>query len=663
MGRKHRNARKKKKDFFLRKEKNTQFYTGIIEIKKSGNAWVVANEIEKDIFIPRIFTKTAISGDEVKVSLIKSPKIHGVEGKVEEVLKRNTLVYVGEVVNQHNRYFVKCDNELRIKLKNKKNAKFKNVEHGKIVVVNITEFKEPFKGQVIEILGDKNDPHVSLLRIARKYGYQKDFSPEAISELASFDQAYIDFKANQRTDLRNEKIFTVDPTDAKDFDDAISISKDKDGNFNLGVHIADVSAFVLENSSLDKDALERSFSLYLPSSVIPMLPKKLSNLYCSLNPNIDRLALSCFMKIDSEGEIQNYSFKETVLNSKMRFDYKTFQESIDKMEAGEELTGELQNFASEIRYSKELKDILKNKRLKEGSIEFNLPEVKIELDDEGRATRIYNYVSYESCNIIEEFMLAANKSAADFLTKRIEKLPAVYRIHDKPSVEKIGIYLEELNKNKIKIPPTDDITNPFFLKNILKKVKNNPQGDVLIQYFLRSMMKAKYSTDNIGHFGLGFNLYTHFTSPIRRYPDLMVHRLIKKHLKKLSINKKDDNLKSIEEKCKHISIREIKNIKAEYEARDTKIVEFMESKIGKIYTGVINSITPFGAYVLLNEIPIEGMLHLRNQTDDNYSYNEEKRILKGQRTGNELFIGKEVKIKVTSIDHELLNIDFRLEKS
>ena len=637
-----------------------KIYTGTIGLRKSGNGWVRCNELDVEIFIPRIYTRGAFDGDEVEVILIETPKVHNVEGKIINVTKRNSIQFVGELIKTRDRWFSRCDNGLKVKLSDKKEKKFRTLEDGTIIVVEIDKWEEPIRGHIIEVLGDKSDPHVSLKRIARKHGFYEKFPDGVFEELGHFTQDFIEQSAHGRADIKNEMAFTVDPTDAKDFDDAITISKSEEGIFDLGVHIADVSSYIEEGGELDKEALKRSFSLYMPSSVIPMLPKKLSNLLCSLNPDIERLSLSCFMQIDSLGHILKYNFKETVIKSAMRFDYKTFQENLEAVQNGKEIEEKYERFRDIFLWSKELKDILKNKRIKDGSIEFSLPEVKIEVDKDGKTTNIYKYISYESCNIIEEFMLSANRCAADMLTKKIGKLPAVYRIHDKPSEERIIEYFNDLEKNDIKFNIPEDLTEHKFIQSVLAKVKTCENGDILTQNFLRSMMKAKYSTENIGHYGLAFKLYTHFTSPIRRYPDLLVHRLIKKHLHKLPINKKIDNQENYERMCKQASIQEMKSIKAEYEARDTKITEYMIEKIGNTYTGVIVSVTPYGAYVKLNEIPIEGMLHIRRQFDDKYEFNEDKKILKGQRTGNELFIGKDVEIEVADIDSEMLTIDFIL---
>ena len=667
---------------------NEKKYTGYIEILKSGSAWVNTDQLDIKIFIPRIYTSDANDGDEVEVILIKSPKMHSVEGKVVSITKRNSNEFVGELeITGDNRFFAICDNGIKVKLKNKKTRDFdiNALKNKSLIVVEIMEWEKPVRGRIIEVLGDKNEPHVSLKKIARKHGFTEEFKPEILKELDYFSESFISNKGESRTDIRNEILFTVDPTDAKDFDDAITINKNEEtGSFDLGVHIADVSAYISEGSLLDKEAFKRSFSLYLPSSVIPMLPVKLSNQLCSLNPNIDRLALSCFMKIDKNGRVLKYHFKETIINSKKRFDYKTFQQNIDLLSDKKELSDEFKPLENIFKWSKELKDILKQKRLNEGSIEFNLPEIKINIDKEsGKATDIFVYKSYESNKIIEEFMLAANRCTADFLTKKSDKLTPIYRIHDKPNVDKILNYFDTLEENDIKItlpkkikkvisnkknnkqyiPQADssfDITDHKFVQEILEKVKQHENGDVLTSLFLRSMMKAKYSIDNIGHYGLAFDFYTHFTSPIRRYPDLMVHRMIKKHLKKLQINKKLDSKQIVDKKSRYCSIREIKSIKAEYEARDLKIAEYMYDKVGNNYSGQIVSITQYGAYIKLNEIPIEGMLHIKNQKDDRYEYKEDKKILKGIKTGKELSIGSKVDIILSGVDKELLLIDFIL---
>lgn len=644
------------------KKSSKKLYTGLFELKSSGNGWVICQQMDTDIFIPRIYTKNAQDGDTVEVELIATPKLKEVEGKVLRVITRNRTEFVGELKKTFHGSVVVTESGLKIKPSNLKIARYSELKPETMVVIKIDDWKDPLRGEIIEVLGDKNEPHISLMVIARKFGFYDKFPDAALSELEAFDQGYIDRLKIGREDLSKEPIFTVDPTDAKDFDDAINIKKHADGGYSLGVHIADVSAFIPEGSALDEEAAKRATSLYLPSSVIPMLPKKLSNLLCSLNPDIERLAMSCFMEFTADGTVTKFNFKESVIKSAMRYDYKIFQEQLDKVVNGEEPDEKYASFKEILLWSKELKDILRKKRSAEGSIEFDLPEIKIAVDENGKAIDIHPYEIRESNHIIEEFMLAANRCAAEYLEKRSGKLPAVFRIHDKPSEEKMHKFFRELELNKIKIKAEGDITKHKFVQDLLLKIKKNDNGDYLMSGFLRSMMKAKYSTSNIGHYGLAFDLYTHFTSPIRRYPDLMVHRLIKKHLHTLSVNPKYDSPKEIEHRCQVSTMREIQAIKAEYEANDLKIAEFMSDKIGNAYSGVVISLSPFGAYVRLREIPIEGMLHIKKQTDDMYEYLEERSIIKGKRTGLELFVGKNVDIILQSVDRELQLIDFVLNK-
>jgi len=303
---------------------------------------------------------------------------------------------------------------------------------------------------------------------------------------------------------------------------------------------------------------------------------------------------------------------------------------------------------------------LKNRRVSKGSIEFSLPEIKIELDAEGNPTNIYPYKLFESNNIIEEFMLIANVCAADFLSKHSEKLPAVYRIHDKPSEDKLMQFFKDIEQNGINIKVKKNISDHKFIQEVLAIIKQNPSGDILTSNFLRSMMKAKYSVTNIGHYGLAFELYTHFTSPIRRYPDLMVHRLIKKNLGKLAINSKTDSSSNYERKCLICSMKEIKSIKAEYEARDLKITQFMAGKVGNTYHGTVSTVNSFGAYVKLDEIPIEGMIHLKKQTEDQFTYDPDTNCIIGSKKGIKLFVGSKVTIVVLDVNTDLLLIDFKL---
>lgn len=650
----------KPKDYI---RKNERSYTGIIEIKKNGSGKVTSNEIEGTVFIPRIYVNDAYDGDEVEFVLIQTPKFWDIEGKIVRILKRDKTEYVGEIKYISGAMHVICDNGLNVRLNKKKVEKtWEELKEGTVVVIDIDDWRDQATAHIIEVLGNKEDPHVSLMKIARKYGFIEEFSKPIQDSLEQYTQDFVTHLIPDRTDIRHEKLFTIDPADAKDFDDAISINKLPDGTFDLGVHIADVSAYIPEGGIMDQEAAARGTSLYLPSSVIPMLPRKLSNYLCSLNPDVERLSFSCFMRINKEGEITNYHFKETVMKSAFRFNYQEFQQLLDNALAGRETDAVYKDFRQLALWSKELKDILKTKRIREGGIEFDLPEIKVVIDEEGRTIDIHRYQLYESNSIIEDFMLAANKCAAHFLHSKEDRLPGVYRIHEKPSLEKINDFFEDMAASGIKFKIPDDPTNHFYMQDLLRLIKESPNGDYLANNFLRAMMKAKYSTDNIGHYGLAFELYTHFTSPIRRYPDLMVHRLIKKHLKRLSINKSRDNKKFVQSLCMLASEREIKAIKAEYEARDLKIVEFMVDKIGKKFEAVIVTIMPYGVYVRMKEWPVEGLVRTRDQHKDSFEYDDKRRLFKGRRSGEELSVGKEVIVLLKGVSRELLTIDFDLVK-
>ncbi len=645
------------------KSSKEKTYTGTIQLRKNGNGRVTSNEIEGNIFIPRIYANDAYDGDEVEFALIRTPKFYDIEGKVIRILKRENTEFVGIIKHINNMLYAVCDNGLKVKLNKKKTEKkWRELEDGTIVVIDVDDWKDQVNAHVIEVLGSKEDPHVSLMAIARKHGFKDAFPKEVEEALNGYTQEFVTHKIPDRTDIRHEKVFTIDPKDAKDFDDAISIKKLDDGSYDLGVHIADVSSYITEGSALDIEAASRGTSLYLPSSVIPMLPRKLSNYLCSLNPEVERLAFSCFMRISKEGEISNYHFKETVIRSDFRFDYKEFQNVIDRALNSEETDPKYEDFLKEAVWSKELKDILREKRFREGGIEFDLPEIKVVVDEDGKTVDIHRYELFEANNIIEDFMLAANRCAAHFLHSKENKLPGVYRIHDRPSQDKVSDFFEELEANGITPPPTNDPTDHFYMQKLLSVIKDSPSGDYLANSFLRTMMKAKYSTDNIGHYGLAFDLYTHFTSPIRRYPDLMVHRLIKKHIKRLSVNKARDNKKFIQSLCMQCSDREIKAIKAEYEARDLKIIEFMTDKVGKKYCATVVTVMPYGVYVRMHDWPVEGLVRSRDQKNDHYEYDDKKKIFKGRRTGEELFVGKELNVILKGVNEELLTLDFDLVK-
>ncbi|PID26730.1 MAG: ribonuclease R [Candidatus Cloacimonadota bacterium] len=638
--------------------KGKRRYTGFVETLKNRKARVHCDQFDTHVFIPAGDNLTIGDGDIVEFVITSSFK--ELEGKITKVIKHVQTEFVAEVISKFNTLFVVLDNGIVSKIKPSVAEKLK-LKPNLMVLVEVQRFEKPVKLEIVEILGDKNSPHVSLIAIARKNGFKEEFSKEALDELTGITSDFIEVNSSDRVDLRSEKLFTVDPTDAKDFDDAITISR-KDEGYQLGVHIADVSAFVYEGSNLDSEAYERGFSLYLPSSVIPMLPKKLSNYYCSLNPNTDRLAFSCLMELDNEARVTKYAFKETVVNSKKRFDYKGFQECLERVENGKDLEPEYRDFSEEILLSAELKRKLKRNRVDNGSIDFDLVETKVELDKEGNTIGIFPYKTYEANEIIEEFMLIANRCAADFMLRKEKQLSGVYRIHEEPSEERVNLYLKELGNNGIKIKRPNDILDHKFLQSVIEKVKNHEQGDILIYNFLRSMKKAKYSIENSGHYGLAFDRYTHFTSPIRRYSDLMVHRIIKKHIRALPIIKKQDKPSRVEERCKFISLREVKSIKAEYNARDLKIAEFIAKKKGSNHNGVISSVSPHGFYVRLNEFPVEGLVHIKS-LKDHFLFIEDERMLKGKKSGKVYHSGMPVNIKIKSVDMDLLNIDFLLNEN
>ncbi|MBN1968752.1 MAG: ribonuclease R [Candidatus Delongbacteria bacterium] len=636
--------------------KGRRTFTGFCEVIKNKNVRVHCDQFDHHVFVHSKNNPGVGDGDIVEFFLTNS--VGDLEGKIVKILRRVQVEFVGIVELRMEKLYVKTDNDLLVYVPNELSL---DAKPDMMVLVRVDNFDRKTSGEIIEVLGEKNAPHVSMMVIARKHGFKEVFPKEALDELTGITPDFIEVNGQERVDLRSKKLFTVDPTDAKDFDDAITISRKSDG-YELGVHIADVSAFVTEGSNLDKEAFERGFSLYLPSSVIPMLPPLLSNHYCSLNPNTDRLAFSCLMELNDKGEVKKYSFRETIVHSTKRFDYKTFQKSLENIENGEKAVEGFEDFSEEILLSAELKRKLKANRIANGSIEFELPETKIELDKDGKVTAIYPYQTFEANQIIEEFMLIANKCAADFMLNRENKMSGVYRIHEEPSTEKLEGFLEELKKNGIKFSKPKNIIDYRFMQSVIEKVKAHPNGDVLSYNFLRSMRKAKYSVDNLGHYGLAFDRYTHFTSPIRRYADLMVHRIIKKHLRTLAVRKNDDRLKIVDNKCKFVSLREIKSIKAEYEAKDLKIAEFMAEKKGQTFDGVIAGISPHGFYVRLREIPVEGLVHVKNLKDDHYNYFEDKRLLKGRKYGKEYFSGIDVKVILESVNLELMTIDFDLVK-
>ena len=638
---------KSKKDKFILMERCSSLLTGYIHINKSGNGFV-DTKYDEDTFVSRDNLNGAVDGDFVEID------VQGAEGIVVNVLKRDLSTLVGEIVKNHNKLeFLLDDKKKKIRVEITKESISRCVEGHKVLVKIIKELKSNlYLGEIVKILGHKNDPGVDILAIACSHNIELDFSDEVMNQVNAIPMEVLDSEREGRRDLRDEIIFTIDGDDTKDIDDAISIKKAFD-KYILGVHIADVSHYVKEGTALFNVALEKGTSSYLADTVLPMLPHELSNGICSLNEGVDRLALSCVMTIDQKGKVVDYDIFESVINSKKKMTYK----NVNKIIMENTIPEGYEDFVSKLMLMQELAHILRKAKNDKGYIDFGLDEAKIVQDENGKAIDVVRRIQLEGEKLIEDFMIVANETIATHINNM--DLPFVYRIHGEPRAEKIEDFLNlvkmmgyTLNVN------TNDIT-PKTMQSILANLKGKKGFEILSDMLLRSMKKAIYSTNNIGHFGLASKIYTHFTSPIRRFPDLMVHTLLHKYLFECkadmdTVRYYESNLPNV---CEIASEREVAAIEAEREVLDMKMAEYMEDHVGEEYTGIVSGVTNFGIFVELPNL-VEGLVHISTLKG---FYTHVPELLSLVSENNIKYtIGDSVKIKVTAASKVTRTIDFEI---
>ena len=559
----------------------SSYITGIVDMTKRGAAYIVSDDIKEDVFVSQYNLNHALNGDEVKVYLSARRKKRQLEGEVVEILNSAKTTFVGVVEVSKNFAFLlsegkKMPFDIFIPLLSLKGAK-----NGEKAIAKITDWpkkaKNPF-GEIIEVLGKPGDNDVEMHSILAEFELPYKFPDFINKEAEKIDITISEKEISKRRDYRNTTTFTIDPKDAKDFDDALSITNLKNGNFEIGVHIADVSHYVIPNSIIDKEAYERATSVYLVDRVVPMLPEKLSNMVCSLRPNEEKLCFSTVFEMDKDANVIDYWIGKTIINSDRRYTYGEAQEIIENEE------GEL---ANEILTLDKLAKKLRKRRYTKGSISFDKIEIKFEIDENGKPIDVYFKESKDANKLIEEFMLLANKKVAEKIGKAKNKKDAktfVYRIHDEPDLEKLNTFSNFIKRYGYKLNLKNNKEIAGSINNLLKEVKGKAEQNVVENLAIRSMAKAEYSTENIGHYGLAFDFYSHFTSPIRRYPDLMVHRLLESYI----INEEKSADKSVyEKKCKHSSDMERKAAMAERASIKYKQVEFMQDKLGETFEGVI----------------------------------------------------------------------------
>ena len=615
-------------------------------------------EGDEDVFIPEPFMNHAIHGDKVVVE-ITSKKGTDLEGRIIRIVERNLSSMVGEVVIQKGKTMVMLDDpKVKITVYLDPNNMNGAVEGSKVYIKLTNKLKDnAYNAEVLEVLGHKNDPGVDILSIVRKYGINDIFNDEVKEELKYIPEKVLEEEYIGRRDLRNEEIFTIDGADTKDIDDAISIKILENGNYELGVHIADVSHYVKEGTALYNEAMDRGTSVYLADRVIPMLPHQLSNGICSLNPNVDRLAISCVMEIDKSGKTLSSDIFESVICSKKKMTYTDVNKVIEEGVIPEGY----EEFEETLLKMKELAGILRKYKEKRGYIDFQIDESKIIVDEEGKAIDVVLRNRGLGEKLIEDFMIAANEAVAT--TIYFMDLPFIYRVHGEPSEEKIQKFLSFVSSlgytinGKIK-----DIT-PTTMQNILAQLNDKKEFHILSSLMLRSMQKAVYDPHNIGHFGLGSTCYTHFTSPIRRFPDTTVHRLLRKYLFKhdLSRNSIETEEKKLPYIAEHSSKKERDSIECEREVDDMKKAEYMMDHIGEKYTGMINTIMSFGMFVELPNL-VEGLIRLEDLKDDYYTFDESVMALIGRKNKRGYRLGDEVNIIVKDANKELRTVDFILDE-
>ena len=611
-----------------------------------------------DVFIPPTATNGALNGDTVLVSISKLKSGDRREGEVIDIIERGNSRIVGEF--QANRGFgfvVPDDKKFGTDIFIARNHTLGAVD-GHKVVVEITEWpdgRHSAAGMVTSILGHKNDPGVDILSIIHKHDIDVEFPQEVLDAATAIPDTVSAEEIEGRRDLRDQLIVTIDGETAKDLDDAVTVTKNDDGTYKLGVHIADVSHYVTDGSTLDCEAYDRATSVYLTDRVIPMIPHRLSNGICSLNPQVDRLTLSCEMTIDQNGIVIAHDIFESVINTTERMTYTDVYKILE--EKDEDLIARYEQLVPMFEHMKELSGILRGRREKRGAVDFDFKESAVVVDEKGWPIDVVIRERTVAEKLIEDFMLAANETVAEHVFKM--NLPFIYRIHEEPKPEKLQRFFEFITNFGILVKGKGDTVDPKALQQILESVDGKPEYPVISTMMLRSMQQAKYSPESLGHFGLSTEFYTHFTSPIRRYPDLIVHRLLRTYV----INK-DTSGKTVaywganmEEIATHTSERERRAVDAERDTESIKKAQYMSDKIGEEFEGVISSVTNFGMFIEL-ENTIEGLVHISNLTDDYYNFDERSMSMIGERTARVFRLGDQVTIKVHAVNLEESAVDF-----
>ena len=632
---------------------NTNFKTGKLIINPKGYGFVVLDQSfeEPDIYINKINLLDGRTNDIVIVEIINKTTR---EGRVVRILKRDDAILVGLLYEENGFFYVKPDkneyHDINIPVEMLKGA----IPGHKVLVKPYTEGKE-YVGEIIKIIGHKNDVGVDILSFVYQYEFNPTFSDEILEDIENLPNHVLPNEVEGRVDLRKEKIFTIDGDDTKDIDDAISIKKISNDVYELGVHIADVSHYVKKDSILDKEAYERGTSVYLVDRVIPMLPHKLSNGICSLNPNEDRLTLSCIMNINSKGHVIKYNIFKSIICSKKQMTYNCVNDILEK----NTIPQGYEDFVEDLKLMNELSNILRKKMISHGYIEFNRPEAKIYVDENCNPTEIALRYQGTGEKLIENFMIVANETVAGYIEDM--RVPGIYRVHDKPNKEKLAIFLKFLNRKGYNINADINKFKATDYQNMLKMFKNKDDEIILNTFAIQTMAKAKYSDVNIGHFGIASKRYSHFTSPIRRYPDLTLHRLVKEYTEEKSSNIVSYWANHLFDIANQSSKKEQDAINCERDVEKMKKAQYMENHINEQYTGIISGVCDFGFFV---ELPntVEGLVRLDTLEGDYFAYNKESNAILGKNSKTTYMYGDKVTVEVVAANRETSQIDFKIIK-
>jgi ribonuclease R len=640
---------------------------GTLEVTTRGFGVVTITETGEEIFIREENLESAMHGDKVEIALLaqstkQKERDARREGAVEKILQRGIQILVGTVERVRKMYFVipadkRVAREIMIEHDQLGGAK----ENDK-VVVEVTAWGRQLQGRVVEVLGRAGEMSAEVRSVARAFNLPAEFPADVLAEVEAALISIPPTEIARRLDLRNENCVTIDPQDAKDFDDAVSLDVLPDGNYRLGVHIADVSYYVNEGTALDKEAIKRGTSVYFPNGVIPMLPEHLSNNLCSLRPNEDKLTFSVMMIVTPRGAVNSYEIRESVIRSKRRFAYEQVQQILDGQASGQPVAEEDAPFLDMLVEMHKLSSVLTKKRMREGSVDFASAEAKFVFDEQGKPIDIVKKVRLDAHRLVEEFMLLANRVVAKHIGfSKNEELPKpfLYRVHDTPDPDRIRELSLFVAKFGFKLNLDGGVSSKE-LQKLIEQVKGTEVENVINDVALRSMAKAIYSEHNIGHYGLAFEYYSHFTSPIRRYPDLIVHRMLKQYQNGITLQEREAIRKRLPFIAKQSSAMERLAMEAERAAIKVVQVEYMKRHIGDEFAAVISGVTTYGIFVELNDVLVEGLVRVRDMDDDYYTFDEKQYALKGKRTGKQYRLGDTVHVKVIRVNPEQRQIDFLL---